>query len=88
MDNVSYDQFQQNKPIYKTLVLLNKFVNLNNLNNYMKKYMKFFLIKKFPLINIFNDLLMGSELDIKNNNILFKCQKLSDNFSFNIIIFY
>jgi hypothetical protein len=72
MDNVSYDQFWQNKPIYKTLVLLNKFVNLNNLNNYMKKYMKFFLIKKFPLINIFNDLLMGSELDIKNNKISFK----------------
>jgi hypothetical protein len=88
MDNNGYDQFFQNKPIYKTAVLITKFSNINKLNNYMKNYMKFFFIQKFPFLNILNDFLMCSELDIKNKNILFQYQKLSDNFSFNIIFFY
>jgi hypothetical protein len=88
MDNTSYDQFFKNKPIYKTLVLLTPFININKLNNYMKNYLKFFLIKKFPFINILNDLLMCSESDINNKKILYKCQNLSDNFSFYIIFFY
>jgi hypothetical protein len=88
LDNTSYDQFFINKPIYKTGIVLAKFVNINRFNYNMKKFTKFFLNKKYPLINFFNEYLMCYEFILKKENINFKYQNFTDNIYFNFVYFY
>src|ERR1700760_598220 len=63
-----------NKPIYKTGLVLATFVNINRFNYNIKKFTKFFLNKKYPLINFFNEYLMCYEFLFKKENIIFKYQ--------------
>jgi hypothetical protein len=84
----TFDKFNKNKPIYKSIFCFINFININKLNNYIINYTKFFLIKKIPLINIFNDYLMFYNFNLKNENIWFKYQKLTMDINFNFIIFY
>jgi hypothetical protein len=88
LDNTSYDQFFINKPIYKTGLIIAKFVNINRFNYNMKKFTKFFLNKKYPLINFFNEYLMCYEFLSKKENIIFKNKNFTDNIYFNFVYFY
>jgi hypothetical protein len=88
LDNTSYDQFYINKPIYKTGLVFAKFVNLNRFNYNIKKYTTFFLNKKFPIVNFFNEYLMCYEFNFKKENIVFKYQNFTDNIYFNFVYFY
>jgi hypothetical protein len=54
----------------------------------MTNYAKFFLIKKIPLMNFFNDYLKFYYFNLRRENINFKYQKLSIDITFNYIIFY
>jgi hypothetical protein len=74
--------------MYKKNFFLTIFVNADKLNNYIKNYMHFFLLKKMPIIKILNDYLSFSNLNIKKEGNLFQYQKLVDNFSFNFIFIY
>jgi hypothetical protein len=84
----TFDQFNKNKPIYKSILCIINFININKLNNYMTNYAKFFLIKKIPLITVFNDYLTFYNFYLKRENIKFKYQKLTIDINFNYIIFY
>ncbi len=67
----SFDQFNNNKPIYKSLLCIINFTNIAKLNNYIKNYKNFFLIKKMPYIQNFNDFLTFYKFNFKKENILF-----------------
>jgi hypothetical protein len=64
------------------------FINTNLLNNYIKKYTKFYLINKMPLMNAFKDYLAFYNYNLKKENILFKYQNLTIDVKFNFVIFY
>jgi hypothetical protein len=54
----------------------------------MKRYMKFFQIKKFPLNKTLNDFLAFAEFNVKKENIVFKYKSITDYIYFNIVFFY
>ena len=88
LNHNSFDQFNKNKPIYKSILFTITFININNLEKFINNYKKFFIIKKMPLINLFNDYLMFYRFNFKKEGFLFNYQKLTDNINFNYIIFY
>jgi hypothetical protein len=88
LNYTSFDQFKKNKPIYKSNIFITTFFNINKFNNYIKSYMKFFLIKKNFMINLCNDHLSFYEFSLKKENISYKFKNLTDLINFNYIFFY
>jgi hypothetical protein len=84
----SLDQFNKNKPIYKSNLPIVSFFNINTFNNYIKNFRKIFYIKKNFLTKLSNDFLVFYEFNFKKENMILKYKGLTDLIYFNIIFFY
>jgi hypothetical protein len=88
LNHTNFDQFDKNKPIYKSNLFIVTFMDINKLNNYIKNYMKMLYIKKNYLMKLSNDFLVFYEFNVIKKNLKFKYKGLTDLIFFNIIFFY